>query len=76
MRTIRHRLQKDLRLPSRSAANKPMLTEAMKKKWVNFCSVSSDEADIHWLPSVRVAVLVSNKGREMPFNKTTANEIT
>ena len=36
-RTIRHRLQKDLDLPCRRAAKKPMLTEAIKKKRINFC---------------------------------------
>ena len=36
-RTIRHRLQKDLGLPCRRAAKKPMLTAAMKKKRFNFC---------------------------------------
>jgi len=36
-RTIRHRLQKDLKLPCRRAAKKPMLTAAMKKKKLNFC---------------------------------------
>ena len=31
-KTIRHRLQKDLGLPCRRAAKKPMLTTAIKKK--------------------------------------------
>ena len=38
--TIRHRLQKDLKLPCRRAAKKPMLTAAMKKKRLNFCKKS------------------------------------
>ncbi|KAG7177392.1 putative Transposase-containing protein 19 [Homarus americanus] len=37
IRTIQHRLQKDLSLPTRRAAMKPLLTEAMKKKRINFC---------------------------------------
>ncbi|XP_076811815.1 uncharacterized protein LOC143458825 [Clavelina lepadiformis] len=36
-RKIRHRLQKDLGLPCRRAAKKPMLTAAMKKKRLIFC---------------------------------------
>ena len=36
-RTICHRLQKDLGLPCRRAAKKPVLTAAMKKKRINFC---------------------------------------
>ena len=36
-RTIRHRLQKDLGLPCRRAAKKPMLTTTMKKKRLGFC---------------------------------------
>ena len=35
-RTNCHRLQKDLSLPGRRAAKKPMLTAAMKKKKLNF----------------------------------------
>ena len=37
IRTIQHRLQKDLGLPARRAAKKPLLTEAMKKKRLQFC---------------------------------------
>ena len=37
VRTIQHRLQKDLGLPCRRAAKKPMLTAAMKKKRLAFC---------------------------------------
>ena len=37
IRTICHRLQKNLNLPGRRAAKKPMLTAAMKKKRLNFC---------------------------------------
>lgn len=37
VRTIQHRLQKDLKLPTRRAAKKPLLTENMKKKRLQFC---------------------------------------
>ena len=36
-KTIRHRLQKDLGLPGRPVAKKPMLTAAMKTKRLNVC---------------------------------------
>lgn len=36
IRTIRHRLQKDLGLPARRAAKKPLLTTVMKKKRLAF----------------------------------------
>ncbi len=36
VRTIQERLQKKLGLPSRRAAKKPLLTDAMKKKWLAF----------------------------------------
>ena len=38
IRTIQHRLQKDLGLPARRAAKKPLLTAAMKKKRLQFCN--------------------------------------
>lgn len=37
VQTIQHRLQKDLKMPARCAAKKPILTEAMKKNWLQFC---------------------------------------
>ncbi|KAG0725462.1 Transposable element Tcb1 transposase [Chionoecetes opilio] len=37
VRTIQHRLQISLKLPTRRAAKKPLLTEAMKKKQLSFC---------------------------------------
>lgn len=37
IRTVQHRLQKDLGLPCRRSAKKPLLTVAMKKKRVDFC---------------------------------------
>ena len=36
VRTIQHRLQKGLGLPSRKAAKKPLLTEQMKKQRIAF----------------------------------------
>ena len=47
-RTIRHRLQKDLGLPSRRAAKKPMLTRTMKKKRLNFCKKYADWSSESW----------------------------
>ena len=40
VRTIQHCLQKDLKMPTRRAAMKPLLTEAMKKK--RFCKKYKD----------------------------------
>ena len=37
VRTIQHRLQKDLKMPCRRAAKKPLLTKAMMKNRVSFC---------------------------------------
>jgi hypothetical protein len=42
-RTIQRSLQKDLKMPSRRAAQKPLLTEKMKKKRMAFCKVYQ-----HW----------------------------
>lgn len=47
-RTIRHRLQKDLGLPSRRAAKKPLLTAAMKKKRLDFCKKYQDWTSEKW----------------------------
>lgn len=47
-RTIRHRLQKDLDLPIRRAAKKPMLTAAMKKKRLGFCKKYKDWTSEQW----------------------------
>ncbi len=41
--TIQQSLQKDLKMPSRHAAQKPLLTEKMKKKRMAFC-----KAYQHW----------------------------
>ena len=43
VRTIQHRLQKDLKMPCRRAAKKPLLTKAMMKKRVSFC-----KKYMHW----------------------------
>lgn len=37
IRTIQHRLQKDLGLPCRRAAKKPLITDRMRKKRLQFC---------------------------------------
>jgi len=37
VRTIRHRLQKELNLPARHAAKKPFLSDKMRKKRILFC---------------------------------------
>ena len=47
-RTIRHRLQKDLGLPTRRAALKPMLTQKMKNKRVAFCKKYKDWTIQQW----------------------------
>ena len=56
VRTIQHRLQKDLKLPARRAAKKPLLTEAMKKKRVNFCKKYK-----HWTPEQWKKVMFSDE---------------
>ena len=48
IRTIRHRLQKDLGLPTRRAAKKPLLTTAMKKKRLEFCQKYKDWTSEDW----------------------------
>lgn len=63
-RTVQHRLQKDLGLPCRVAAKKPLLTKPMKKKRMAFCRkylkwtekdwervVFSDESNFHIIHS-------------------------
>ncbi|CAJ0956160.1 unnamed protein product [Ranitomeya imitator] len=47
-RTIRHRLQKDLGLPSYRAAKKPLLTAAMKTKRLAFCKKYQDWTSEEW----------------------------
>ncbi|XP_076036784.1 uncharacterized protein LOC143022442 [Oratosquilla oratoria] len=48
VRTVQHRLQKDLKMPARRAAKKPLLTEAMKKKRIDFCKKSKDWTSEQW----------------------------
>ena len=43
VRTIQHRLQKDLKMPCCRVAKKPLLTKAMMKKRVSFC-----KKYMHW----------------------------
>jgi hypothetical protein len=42
VRTIQHRLQNDMDLPSRTATNKALLNAAMKKKRVAFAKKYKD----------------------------------
>ena len=48
IRTIQHRLQKDLNLPSRRAAKKPLLTGAMMKKRLQFCKTYAHWTSTDW----------------------------
>ena len=54
--TIQHRLQKGLGLPSRKAANKPLLTERMKKQCIAFA-----KKYIHWMPAQWKRVMFSDE---------------
>jgi hypothetical protein len=47
-RTIAHVLQKYLKIPSRSAAMKPLLTENMKLKKLAFAKKHKDWAKVDW----------------------------
>ena len=47
-RTIQHRLQKDMGLPTRRITKKPMLTEAMKKRRVAFCKKYKEWTPEQW----------------------------
>lgn len=47
-RTIQHRLQKDLDLPCRTAARKPLLTDKMKKKRLEFAKAHRDWTFEDW----------------------------
>ncbi len=46
--TIQHRLQKDLKIPCRSAAMKPLITEKMRKKRVAFAKKFKDWTPEQW----------------------------
>ena len=48
VRTIQHRLQKDLKMPSRSAAMKPLITSKMKKKRLDFAKKYKDWTSEQW----------------------------
>ena len=48
IRTIQHRLRKDLDLPLRLAAKKPLLTDAMRKKRIAFCKKYRDWTSDQW----------------------------
>ena len=48
IRTIQYRLRKDLKLPQRRAAKKPLLTPAMRKKRIDFCKKNQAWASEQW----------------------------
>ena len=48
MRTVQHRLQKDLKLPLRQAAKKPLLTDTMRKKGLQFCKKYRFWTSLDW----------------------------
>ena len=56
VRTIQHRLQKDLKMPCRRAAKKPLLTKAMMKKRVSVC-----KKYMHWTIADRRKVMFSDE---------------
>ena len=56
LRTIQHRLQKGLGLPSRKAAKKSLLTERMKKQLIAFA-----KKYIHWKSALWKRVMFSDE---------------
>uniref|UniRef100_A0A0P4WG26 Uncharacterized protein n=1 Tax=Scylla olivacea TaxID=85551 RepID=A0A0P4WG26_SCYOL len=56
VRTLRHRLQKDMGLPTRRAAKKPLFTDRMRKKHVAFCRKFK-----HWTPEAWKKVMFSDE---------------
>ncbi len=56
IRTIQHRLQKDLNMPSRRAAKKPLLTAPMMKKRIQFCKTY-----LHWTSADWLKVMFSDE---------------
>lgn len=62
VRTIQHRLQKDLGLPSRHAAKKPLLSAKMRKKRVDFC-----KQHINWTADDWKKVLFSDESSFLTF---------
>ena len=62
VRTIQHRLQKGLGLPSRKAAKKPLLTERMKKQRIAFA-----RKYIHWTPAQWKRVMFSDESNFQVF---------
>ena len=54
--TIQHRLQRDLKLPCRRAAKKPLLTKAMMKKMILFCQKYK-----HWTMADERKVMFSDE---------------
>ena len=47
-RTIRHRLSKDLHMPARKPRRKPLLTQKMRKKRLDFCKKYSQWTAYDW----------------------------
>ena len=62
VRTIQHRLQKALGLPSCKAAKMPLLTERMKKQRIAFA-----KKYIHWMPAQWKRVMFSDKSSFQVF---------
>jgi transposase len=48
IRTIQHRLQKDLHMPARCPAKKPLLTSKMRAKRLQFCNKHKDWTAADW----------------------------
>lgn len=61
-RTIRHRLQKELGMPSRHAAKKPFLDAKMRKKRVEFC-----KQHMNWTVDDWKTVLFSDESSFLTF---------
>ena len=48
IRTLQHRLQKDMKMPSRRPAKKPFLSKAMREKRIAFCKKHKDWSSEQW----------------------------
>ena len=62
VRTIQHRLQKGLGLPSHKAAKKPLLTQRMRKQRIAFA-----KKYIHWTPAQWKKVMFSDESNFQVF---------
>jgi hypothetical protein len=47
-RSVQHALQKDLKMPSKMAALKPLLTDKMKRKRLAFCKKYKNWTAVYW----------------------------